>query len=88
MVRYQFYAMPPGVITRFCPILIPINEPAVTPELNVVNMNVIGTMYTWKPVVHCFRKQMDTEDWDRCIVSWINLSVGSILGKQIWIIEG
>lgn len=46
MVEYQLYAMPPGVITHFYPILIPINKPAVQPELNVVNMNLIGTMYT------------------------------------------
>lgn len=69
MVDYQFYATPPGVITRFCAILIPINKPPVQPELNVVNMNLIGTMYTWKPVIHYLCKQADTEDWDRCIVS-------------------
>ncbi|KAJ5686767.1 hypothetical protein N7536_009386 [Penicillium majusculum] len=88
MVRYQFYAMPPGVMTRLCPILTPINEPAVKLELNVVNMNLIGTFYTWKLAIHYFRKQTGTEDGDRCIASWIDSSVSFISGKYIRIIEG
>lgn len=54
--------MPLGVITRFCPIVILINKPAVQSELIVVNMSLVGTMYTWKLVVHYFRKQPNTED--------------------------
>ncbi|OJJ81307.1 uncharacterized protein ASPGLDRAFT_132816 [Aspergillus glaucus CBS 516.65] len=54
------------------------NEPPVKPNLNIVNVNLIGTMYTWKLAVHYFRKQPDTEDRDRCfiitgsMVSWID----------------
>ncbi|CAI7667355.1 unnamed protein product [Penicillium pancosmium] len=44
------------------------NSPPVKPELNIVNVNLIGTMYTWKLAVHYFRKQPDTEDRDRCFV--------------------
>ncbi|OKP11957.1 5'-hydroxyaverantin dehydrogenase [Penicillium subrubescens] len=40
----------------------------VKPKLNIVNVNLIGTMYTWKLAVHYFRKQPDTEDWDRCFI--------------------
>ncbi|OQE27852.1 hypothetical protein PENSTE_c004G02386 [Penicillium steckii] len=52
--------------------------PPVKPELNIVNVNLIGTMYTWKLAVHYFRKQPDTQDRDRCfimtgsMVSWID----------------
>ncbi|CAI7633343.1 unnamed protein product [Penicillium glandicola] len=55
-----------------------INKPPVKPELNIVNVNLIGTMYTWKLAVHYFRKQPDTEDRDRCfiitgsMVAWID----------------
>ncbi|KAJ5952832.1 uncharacterized protein N7479_011245 [Penicillium vulpinum] len=55
-----------------------INEPPVKPELNIVNVNLIGTMYTWKLAIHYFRKQPDTEDRDRCfiitgsMVAWID----------------
>ncbi|KAJ5497400.1 hypothetical protein N7463_009387 [Penicillium fimorum] len=55
-----------------------VNEPPVKPELNIVNVNLIGTMYTWKLAIHYFRKQPDTEDRDRCfiitgsMVSWID----------------
>ncbi|KAJ5690699.1 hypothetical protein N7462_005091 [Penicillium macrosclerotiorum] len=53
-------------------------SPPVKPELNIVNVNLIGTMYTWKLAVHYFRKQPDTEDRDRCfiitgsMVAWID----------------
>ena len=55
--------------------------PPVKPELNIVNVNLIGTMYTWKLAVHYFRKQPDTQDRDRCfiitgsMVSWIDSPV-------------
>ncbi|KAJ5756631.1 hypothetical protein N7533_006174 [Penicillium manginii] len=54
------------------------SSPPVKPELSIVNVNLIGTMYTWKLAVHYFRKQPDTEDRDRCfiitgsMVSWID----------------
>ncbi|KAJ5811452.1 hypothetical protein N7474_007753 [Penicillium riverlandense] len=54
------------------------NAPPVKPELNIVNVNLIGTMYTWKLAIHYFRKQPDTEDRDRCfiitgsMVAWID----------------
>ncbi|KAJ5718368.1 hypothetical protein N7488_004014 [Penicillium malachiteum] len=54
------------------------NEAPVKPKLNIVNVNLIGTMYTWKLAVHYFRKQPDTEDRDRCfiitgsLVAWID----------------
>lgn len=59
------------------------NEPPVKPDLNIVNVNLIGTMYTWKLAVHYFRKQPDTEDRDRCfiitgsMVSWIDSPVSA-----------
>ncbi|KAJ6024173.1 hypothetical protein N7540_004970 [Penicillium herquei] len=54
------------------------NEAPIKPKLNIVNVNLIGTMYTWKLAVHYFRKQPDTEDRDRCfiitgiLVAWID----------------
>ncbi|KAJ5993508.1 hypothetical protein N7451_009232 [Penicillium sp. IBT 35674x] len=54
------------------------NAAPVKPKLNIVNVNLIGTMYTWKLAVHYFRKQPDTEDRDRCfiitgsLVAWID----------------
>ncbi|KAJ5261439.1 hypothetical protein N7478_012034 [Penicillium angulare] len=54
------------------------NAPPVKPQLNIVNVNLVGTMYTWKLAVHYFRKQPDTEDRDRCfiingsLVAWID----------------
>jgi NAD(P)-dependent dehydrogenase (short-subunit alcohol dehydrogenase family) len=53
----------------------------VQPKLNIVNVNLIGTMYTWKLAVHYFRKQPDTEDRDRCFImtgsmtAWIDSPV-------------
>lgn len=53
----------------------------VKPKLNIVNVNLIGTMYTWKLAVHYFRKQPDTEDRDRCFImtgsmtAWIDSPV-------------
>jgi hypothetical protein len=57
------------------------NAAPVKPKLNIVNVNLIGTMYTWKLAVHYFRKQPDTDDRDRCfiitgsLVAWIDSPV-------------
>lgn len=40
----------------------------VKPDLNIVNVNVIGTLYTFKLAVHYFRKQPQSDDRDRCFV--------------------
>lgn len=45
----------------------PNGEPT-KPDLNIVKVNMEGTMYTWKLAVHYFRKQPDTEDRDRCFI--------------------
>jgi hypothetical protein len=53
----------------------------VKPKLDIVNVNLIGTMYTWKLAVHYFRKHPDTEDRDRCFImtgsmtAWIDSPV-------------
>lgn len=55
----------------------PNGEPT-KPNLNIVRVNLDGTLYTWKLAVHYFRKQPDTEDRDRCfiitgsMVAWID----------------
>ncbi|KAK5049528.1 hypothetical protein LTR84_004457 [Exophiala bonariae] len=55
----------------------PQGEPT-KPDLNIVKVNMDGTLYTWKLAVHYFRKQPDTEDRDRCfiitgsMVAWID----------------
>jgi hypothetical protein len=65
------------------------NSAPVKPELNIVNVNLIGTMYTWKLAVHYFRKQPDTEDRDRCfiitgsMVSWIDSPVRNLFHYSI-----
>lgn len=48
-------------------VLDPNGEPT-KPDLNIVKVNMEGTMYTWKLAVHYFRKQPDTEDRDRCFI--------------------
>jgi hypothetical protein len=58
-----------------------INAPPVKPTLSIVDVNLTGTLYTWKLAVHYFRKQPDTEDRDRCfiitgsMVAWIDSPV-------------
>ncbi|KAL4945777.1 hypothetical protein BDV06DRAFT_219020 [Aspergillus oleicola] len=55
-----------------------VNEAPVKPNLNIVDVNLVGTLYTWKLAVHYFRKQPDTEERDRCfvitgsMVAWID----------------
>lgn len=58
----------------------PNGEPT-KPDLNIVKVNMDGTLYTWKLAVHYFRKQPDTDDRDRCfiitgsMVAWIDSPV-------------
>ena len=54
------------------------NSEPTKPNLNIVRVNLDGTLYTWKLAVHYFRKQADTDDRDRCfiitgsMVAWID----------------
>lgn len=53
----------------------------VRPDLKIVDVNIYGTLYTWKLAVHYFRKQPDDEIRDRCfimtgsMVAWIDSPV-------------
>ncbi|KAK1464724.1 AdhA [Colletotrichum melonis] len=55
----------------------PNGEP-VKPNLNIVDVNLKGSFYTWKLAVHYFRQQPETDDRDRCfiitgsMVGWID----------------
>ncbi|KAG8163054.1 hypothetical protein KVR01_007532 [Diaporthe batatas] len=55
----------------------PNGEPT-KPDLNIVNVNLNGTLYTWKLAVHYFRKQAESDERDRCfimtgsMVAWID----------------
>ncbi|KAF6819032.1 AdhA [Colletotrichum musicola] len=55
----------------------PNGEPT-KPNLNIVDVNLKGSLYTWKLAVHYFRQQLDSEDRDRCfiitgsMVGWID----------------
>ncbi|KAL5002228.1 hypothetical protein BDV10DRAFT_181909 [Aspergillus recurvatus] len=55
-----------------------INAAPAKPTLSIVDVNLTGTLYTWKLAIHYFRKQPDTEDRDRCfiitgsMVAWID----------------
>lgn len=54
------------------------------PDLNIVRVNLDGTLYTWKLAVHYFRQQPDNDDRDRCFIingsmtAWIDSPVRSI----------
>lgn len=45
----------------------PNGEPS-KPELNIVNVNLNGSLYTFKLATHYFRKQPAGEDRDRCFI--------------------
>lgn len=51
------------------------------PDLNIVKVNIDGTLYTWKLATYYFRRQPDNEDRDRCfimtgsMVAWIDSPV-------------
>ncbi|KAI6416958.1 hypothetical protein ACKVWC_008583 [Pyricularia oryzae] len=44
------------------------NDEVAKPDLNIVNVNLVGTLYTWKLAVHYFRKQPESADRDRCFI--------------------
>lgn len=54
------------------------DDDPVKPDLNIVDVNLKGTLYTWKLGVHYFRQQPETDDRDRCfiitgsMVAWID----------------
>ncbi|KAF2012450.1 NAD(P)-binding protein [Aaosphaeria arxii CBS 175.79] len=54
------------------------NSEPTKPDLNIVEVNLRGTFFTWKLAVHYFRKQPENEDRDRCfiitgsMVGWID----------------
>ncbi|KAL4898288.1 short chain dehydrogenase/ reductase [Aspergillus ambiguus] len=59
----------------------PLDDPAgppVKPNLKIIDVNMVGTLYTWKLAVHYFRKQPDVPERDRCfiitgsMVAWID----------------
>lgn len=58
----------------------PDGEP-VKPDLKIVDVNIVGTLYTWKLAIHYFRKQPDVDERDRCfvmtgsMVAWIDSPV-------------
>lgn len=45
------------------------------PNLTIVDINLIGVMYTFKLAVHYFRRQPEDPDRDRCFIF-----KGSIVG--------
>lgn len=61
------------------------NDPPSKPALNIIDVNIVGTLYTFKLAVHYFRKQADDEPRDRCfiitgsITAWIDSPVSSSL---------
>ncbi len=65
----------------------PKGEPT-KPDLNIVRVNVDGTLYTWKLAVHYFRQQPDVPERDRCfimtgsMVAWIDSPVSPAPRKR------
>ncbi|PMD37857.1 short chain dehydrogenase/ reductase [Hyaloscypha variabilis F] len=51
------------------------NGPPVKPALMIAQVNILGTMYTWKLAAHYFRKQPDDVERDRSFI--ITGSMGS-----------
>ncbi|KAH8897971.1 NAD(P)-binding protein [Thozetella sp. PMI_491] len=55
----------------------PKGEPT-KPDLNIIRVNIDGSLYTWKLAVHYFRQQPDVPERDRCfiftgsMVAWID----------------
>lgn len=45
----------------------PAGEPT-KPDLNIINVNITGTLYTWKLAVHYFRQQPESDERDRCFI--------------------
>ncbi|KXT02316.1 hypothetical protein AC578_208 [Pseudocercospora eumusae] len=44
------------------------NGPPCKPDLNIVETNINGTLYSFKLATHYFRKQPNDEDHDRCFI--------------------
>lgn len=57
------------------------NDEPTKPDLNIVRVNLDGTLYTWKLATHYFRKQAESDERDRCftitgsMVAWIDSPV-------------
>ncbi|KAH3999403.1 hypothetical protein HBI25_123110 [Parastagonospora nodorum] len=55
----------------------PNGEPT-KPDLNIVDVNLKGSLYTWKLAVHYWRKQKESDERDRCfiitgsLIAWID----------------
>jgi NAD(P)-dependent dehydrogenase (short-subunit alcohol dehydrogenase family) len=64
----------------------PAGEPT-KPDLNIVDVNLKGSFYTWKLAVHYWRRQK--EERDRCfimtgsMVAWIDSPVSSLLSNRM-----
>jgi NAD(P)-dependent dehydrogenase (short-subunit alcohol dehydrogenase family) len=60
----------------------PNGEPT-KPDLNIVDVNLKGSLYTWKLAVHYWRKQKESDERDRCfiitgsLIAWIDSPVRS-----------
>lgn len=58
------------------------DDTPVKPNLRIIDVNINGTLYTWKLAVHYFRKQPQNDARDRCfiitgsMVAWIDSPVG------------
>jgi len=65
----------------------PAGEPT-KPDLNIVEVNLKGSFYTWKLAVHYWRRQKEEEGRDRCfimtgsMVAWIDSPVSFLLTKN------
>ncbi len=57
------------------------NGPPVKPALMIAQVNILGTMYTWKLAAHYFRKQPDDEERDRSFI--ITGSMGSYTDSPV-----
>lgn len=59
-------------------------KPPVEPGLEIMNVNINGTMLTFKLAVHYFRKQADSEERDRCFImtgsmtAWVDSPVSTV----------
>lgn len=83
---------PYSVVSKYCLVQLnmlkftvdPKGEPT-KPDLNIVKVNIDGTLFTWKLATYYFRRQPDNEDRDRCfimtgsMVAWIDSPVSSSL---------
>lgn len=56
----------------------PVDGEPTKPNLNIIDVNLRGSFYTWKLAVHYFRQQPEAEARDRCfiitgsMVAWID----------------